>query len=112
MPVEPGNVLNAGGDVSVGRDGRVAVTIRGADDYTSVRAAGALALEGDLALDVDGALTPGTVLTIMKARSISGQFHGLPEGRAVLAGGHLFRVSYRNSSVTLTVLRRVAPTGG
>jgi autotransporter-associated beta strand protein len=112
VPVEPGNVLNAGGDVSVGRDGRVAVTIRGADDYTSVRAAGDLALEGDLALDVDGALTPGTVLTIMKARSISGQFHGLPEGRAVLAGGHLFRVSYRNSSVTLTVMRRVAPTGG
>ena len=39
VSVEPGNVLNAGGDVSVGRKGRVAVTIRGDNDYTSVRAA-------------------------------------------------------------------------
>ena len=59
VPVEPGNVLNAGGDVSVGRKGRVAVTIRGDDDYTSVRAAGDLELDGELALDVHGALTRG-----------------------------------------------------
>ncbi len=73
--VAPGNVLNAGADVSVGRDGRVAVAIRGDDDYTSVRAAGDLTLDGELALDVDGALTPGTVLTIMSGRSITGRFH-------------------------------------
>ena len=106
VSVEPGNVLNAGGDVSVGRKGRVAVTIRGDDDYTSVRAAGDLVLAGELALDVDGALTRGTVLTIMSGRSITGRFHALPEGRVVRAGGHLFRVSYRDSSVTLTVMRR------
>jgi subtilase-type serine protease len=71
VPVEPGNVLNAGGDVRVGRDGRVAVTIRSEDDYTGVRAAGGLVLDGELALDVDGALTPGTVLTILSGRSIT-----------------------------------------
>ena len=54
VSVEPGNVLNVGGDVSVGGKGRVAVTIRGDDDYTSVRAAGDLVLDGELALDVHG----------------------------------------------------------
>jgi autotransporter-associated beta strand protein len=110
VPVEPGNVLKAGGDVSVGRAGRVAVTIRSDDDYTSVRAAGDLVLDGELALDVDGALTPGTVLTIMSGRSITGRFHALPEGRVLLAGGHLLRVSYHDNSVTLTVMRGVPPT--
>jgi autotransporter-associated beta strand protein len=107
--VEPGNILNAGGDVSVGRKGRVAVTIRSDDDYTSVRAAGDLDLDGELVPDVDGALTPGTVLTIMRGRSISGRFHALPEGRVLLAGGHLFRASYRDNSVTLTVMRGCLP---
>ncbi len=106
VSVEPGNVLNAGRDVSVDRKGRVAVTISGDDDYTSVRAAGRLRLAGDLALDVDGALTRGTELTIMSGRSITGRFHALPEGRVVRAGGHLFQVSYRHSRVTLTVIRR------
>jgi autotransporter-associated beta strand protein len=99
----PGNVLNAGRDVTVGRDGRMAVTINDDDDYTSVRAAGDLALAGDLSLDVHGTLTEGTVLTIMSGRSISGAFHAMPERRVVRAGGHLFTVSYRNNAVTLTV---------
>jgi autotransporter-associated beta strand protein len=110
VPVEPGNVLNAGGDVIVGREGRVAVTIRSDDDYTSVRAAGDLVLDGKLALDVDGALTPGSVLTIISGRSIKGRFHALPEGRVLHAGGHLFRISYRGNSVTLTVMRRLPAT--
>jgi subtilase-type serine protease len=105
VPVDAGNVLNAGGNVSVSRNGRVAVTIRDDDDSTSVRAAGDLALDGELALDVRGTLTPGTVLTIMSGRSISGRFDSLPEGRVLLAGGHLFRVSYRDNRVTLTVMR-------
>jgi autotransporter-associated beta strand protein len=108
--VAPGNVLTVGGDVSIGRDGRLAVTIRGDRDYTSVRAAGDLVLDGGLHLDVRGALTPGTVLTIMSGSSISGSFHALPENRVLLAGGHLFRVSYKNNSVTLTVLGAVPPT--
>ena len=107
--VAPGNVLTVGGDVSIGRDGRLAVTIRGDRDYTSVRAAGDLVLDGELTLDVRGALTRGTVLTIMSGKSISGSFHRLPERAVLLAGGHLFRVSYKNNSVTLTVMHAVPP---
>jgi subtilase-type serine protease len=103
----PGNVLNVGGDVSVAREGRVAVTIRSDNDYTSVQAAGDLVLDGRLTLDVQGALTPGTVLTIMRGKSIEGNFHGMPEKRVVNTGGYLFRVSYKNASVTLTVKHAV-----
>ena len=44
-------------------------------------------------------LTPGTVLTIMSGKSISGTFHRLPERSVLRAGGYLFRVSYKNNSV-------------
>jgi autotransporter-associated beta strand protein len=107
VAVAPGNVLNVGGDVSVAREGRVAVTIRSDDDYTSVQAAGDLVLDGRLTLDVQGALTPGTVLTIMRGTSIEGNFHAMPENRVVNTGGYLFSVSYRNASVTLTVKHAV-----
>jgi subtilase-type serine protease len=103
--VVPGNVLNVGGDVRIGREGRLAVTISGDSDYTSVRAAGDLVLHGNLHLDAHGTLTPGTVLTIMSGRSISGRFHALAEGGVLHADGHQFRVSYKNNSVTLTVMR-------
>jgi subtilase-type serine protease len=99
------NVLNVGGDVRLGEEGRVAATISGDSDYTSVRAAGDLVLHGDLDLDVHGTLTPGTVLTIMSGASVSGTFHGLAEGSVVKANGHRFSVSYENNSVTLTVMR-------
>ncbi|MFE9695069.1 S8 family serine peptidase [Micromonospora sp. NPDC005806] len=107
--VTPGDVLNVGGNVSIGQEGRLAVTISGDGDYTSVRAAGELALAGELDLDVRGSLTPGTVLTIMSGSSISGTFHAVPENRVMNADGHLFRVSYKNNSVTLTVLRALPP---
>ena len=58
---------------------------------------------------MQGALAKGTVLTIMSGSSITGTFHSLPEKRAWLAGGHLFRVSYENNSVTLTVMQAVPP---
>ena len=105
--VAPDNVLDVGGDVTVARKGGYAVTIRGGDDYTSAQVAGDVALDGELTLDVQGALTPGTVLTIMRGASIKGNFHAMPEKRVVNAGGYLFRVSYRNASVTLTVLHAV-----
>jgi autotransporter-associated beta strand protein len=110
VAVAPGNVLNVGGDVSVAREGRVAVTIRSDDNYTSVQAAGHLVLDGRLTLDVQGTLTPGTVLTIMRGKSIEGNFHAMPEKRVVNTGGYLFRVSYRNASVTLTVMHAVPAT--
>ncbi|WP_156028103.1 S8 family peptidase [Candidatus Solirubrobacter pratensis] len=105
VQVAPGNVLTTGGKVVVAKRGRVAVTIRGDRDYTSVQAAGDLALDGDLTLDVRGPVQPGAVLTIMRGGAISGRFEGMPEGRVVRAGGHLLRVSYRNRSVSLTVMR-------
>jgi autotransporter-associated beta strand protein len=103
--VVPGKVLNVGGDVRIGREGRLATTISGDGDYTSVRAAGELVLHGNLHLDAHGTLTRGTVLTIMSGGSISGTFHALAEGGVVHADGHRFRVSYKNNSVTLTVMR-------
>jgi subtilase-type serine protease len=110
VAVAPGNVLTVGGDVRIGREGRVAVTVRSASDYTSVEADGDLVLDGELILDVQGALAQGTVLTIMTAGSVTGGFHALPENRAWQTGGHLFRVSYLNNSVTLTVMHAVPPT--
>lgn len=103
--IVPGNVLTAGGDVRIGEDGRLAVTISGDGDFTSVRAAGDLVLRGRLHLDVHGTLTPGTVLTIMSGGSVGGRFHGLDEGDVVRAKDRRFKVSYKNDSVTLTVLR-------
>jgi autotransporter-associated beta strand protein len=104
-PVSPGNVLTVGKNVTIGRNGHFVVTIRGDSDYTSVRAADKLLLAGKLTLDVRGALTPGTVLTIMSGKSIRGHFRAMPEKRVLNAGGYLFRVSYRNNRATLTVMR-------
>lgn len=106
-----GNVLNVGGNVTVGGQGRVAVTISSDRDYTSVRAAGKLLLDGELDLDVRGKLTPGTVFTIMSGSSIKGAFHALPENLALNVGGYLFRVSYQNNSMTLTVMHPVPNNG-
>ncbi|MFD0782471.1 S8 family serine peptidase [Micromonospora azadirachtae] len=109
--VTPGNVLKVGGDVTVSRAGRLAITISGDHDYTSVRAEGDLVLDGELALDVRAPLTPGTVLTIMSGDSIKGNFHSLPERRVLNTGRHMFRVSYQGGAVTLTVVRRLPGAG-
>lgn len=112
--VAPGNVLNVGGDVTVSRAGRLAITISGDHDYTSVRAAGDLVLSGELTLDIRAPVTPGTVLTIMSGDSIRGNFHSLPERRVLNAGHHMFRVSYQGGDVTLTAVRTLpgARSGG
>ena len=109
--VAPGNVLKVGGDVTVSRAGRLAITISGDHNYTSVRAAGDLVLRGKLDLDIRARLTPGTVLTIMSGDSIKGNFHSLPERRVLNAGRHLFRVSYQDGDVTLTVVRTLPGAG-
>ncbi|SIN44490.1 S8 family serine peptidase [Micromonospora cremea] len=109
--VAPGNVLNVGGEVTVSRAGRLAITISGDHDYTSVRAAGDLVLDGELALDIRAPLTPGTVLTIMSGDSIKGNFRSLPERRILNAGHHMFRVSYHDGDVTLTVVRTLPGAG-
>ncbi|MCQ4214239.1 S8 family serine peptidase [Streptomyces longispororuber] len=103
--IAPGNVLNVGGDVTIRRAGRLAITISGNHDCTSVRAAGDLVLEGKLTLDIRASLTPGAELQIMSGGSIKGNFLSLPEQHTLKAGGHTFRVSYRHGDVTLTVVR-------
>jgi hypothetical protein len=62
-------------------------------------------LDGDLALDVRGELSEGTVLTIMEGSAVEGTFRGLAEGAVTNADGYRFRVSYEDGSVTLTVVR-------
>jgi hypothetical protein len=112
VAVAPGNVLNVGGDVHIGPEGRLAVTVRSDSDYTSVEADGGLVLDkkATLVLDVQGALTQGTVLTIMKGGSVTGTFHTLSQNAAWHTGGYLFKVSYLDNSVTLTVMHAVPPT--
>src|SRR3954471_6919236 len=102
--VDADDVLDAGGDVRIGAAGRLAVTARSATDYTSVHASGDVALDGPLALDVQGAITPGAVLTLASGRSLTGTFDDLPEGAILRAGGTAFRVSYLNNAATLTVV--------
>ena len=109
VAVAPGNVLKVGGNVRIGREGRVVVTVRSDTDYTSVEAKGDLVLDGELVLDVQGALTQGAVLTIMGG-SVTGTFDKLPDNRVWQTGGHLFRVSYEPNRVTLTVMHAVPPT--
>src|SRR3954454_12942454 len=70
--VDADDVLDAGGDVRIGAAGRLAVTARSATDYTSVHAAGDVALDGPFAPDVQGAITPGAVLTLASGRSLTG----------------------------------------
>ncbi|MDG9674112.1 S8 family serine peptidase [Micromonospora sp. DH14] len=103
--VPQGNVLKVGGDVTISRAGRLAITISGDRDYTSVRATGALVLDGELTLDVRAPITPGTVITIMSGASIKGNFHSMPERRVLNVGGHMFRVSYKGGAMTLTAER-------
>ena len=105
VPVTPATVLNVGGDVNLGRKGRLAVTISSDHNYTGVRSTGELDLDGQLSLDVHGELTRGTTLTIMSGESLEGTFRGLAEGAALSADGHKFKVSYEDDSVTLTVVR-------
>jgi subtilase-type serine protease len=109
--VAPGNVLDVGGDVNVSGMGVLAITISGDHDYTSLRAAGDLVLDGELDLDIRAPLTPGTVLTIASGDSIQGNFHSLPERRILNADGHLFRVSYEGGDMTLTVVRTLPEAG-
>ena len=107
VPVAAGNLLSVGGDVRIVHNGALAITVRSASagDYTSVQAAGDVVLGGALAvLDVARALPPGTVLTILSGRSITGTFRALPNKETLFADDHLFRVNYEQDRVTLTVV--------
>ncbi len=112
VAVTAGNVLSAG-NVRVSAPGRFVVTARSASDYTRLEATGDLVLGGQLVLDRQGALAPGTSLTIARGRSVSGTFAGLSEGAFVYAGGQTFRITYANNSVTLVAAATTdTPVGG
>jgi hypothetical protein len=61
-------------------------------------------VDGD---DGDGRRLNRAIEVARTGSSVDGAFHKLPQGRVLLAGGHLFKVSYEDGSVTLTVLRAV-----
>ncbi len=98
-------------DVRIGAGGRLAITARSATGYSSVRAAGDVALDGALALDVQGPINLGAVLTIVSGRSLSGTFDDLPEGTVLVARGQQFRVSYLHDAVTLTAIAETTVGG-
>ena len=105
VQLAPGSTLYVGDRLVIERMGDLALTVSSDQDYTSVRAAGDVVLHGALRLDAPRHLRRGTALTIVRGRSIRGHFRGLRDGRVFYEDGHRFRVSYRNRSVTLTVLR-------
>jgi len=104
VSVPPGNVLSVGSPVHIGHKGVFASTIRSNTDYTKVVSTSNLILDGTLFLDIEGAPTPGAVLTIMSGKKVVGTFNNLPEGSTVIASGQRFRISYRGDKVTLTAL--------
>ena len=105
VAVAPGNVLSVGGDVPIGRDGTVAITVRSGADYTSVQADGDVLLAGNMTVDVERALPRGTVLTVVRGRSVTGQFRQLPN-KACPARGRpsVPRAPTTADRVTLTVV--------
>jgi subtilase-type serine protease len=95
-----------GGTLSIVGSHASSIDVRGGTLGGSGGVAGGINVaDGVLRPGAHGTLTPGTALTIMSGRSISGTFRGLAEGDVVKANGHRFTVSYKNNSVTLTVLR-------
>ena len=89
------------------------MTARSASDYTRIESTGDVVLGGQLVLDVQGPLAPGTSLTVARGRSVSGTFAGLSEGAFVYAGGRTFRITYANNSVTLVAAATTdTPVGG
>ena len=102
--VPPGDVLSVGSPVHIGHKAGFESTIRSNTDYTAVVTTSNLILDGALFLDIEGAPTPGEVLTIMSGKKVVGTFTNLPEGSTVIASGQRFRISYRGDKVTLTAL--------
>jgi autotransporter-associated beta strand protein len=101
VTLQAGNVLKVGSLRMTG--GTLAIAARSATDYTSIESTGDVVLGGQLALDLQGALAPGTSLVIAKGRTVTGTFAGLPEGTLLQAGGKTLRITYANNAATLVV---------
>jgi autotransporter-associated beta strand protein len=97
----PGNALSVGGNARIA--GRTLITLRSSTDYGKLRAGGDVVLSGPLALDIQGSLTPGTRLTLVKGKTVTGTFTGLPEGTYIQQGGYWFWVSYLGGEASLFI---------
>lgn len=104
VTVPPGDVLSVDSPVHIGHKAEFVSTIRSNTDYTKVVTTSDLLLDGTLFLDIQGAPTPGAVLTVMSGKKVVGTFTNLPEGSTVIASGQRFRISYLGNKVTLTAL--------
>jgi autotransporter-associated beta strand protein len=97
----PGNALDVGGNARIA--GSTLIAVRSSTDYGKLRADGDVVLSGPLTLDLQGPLTPGTRLTLVKGKTVTGTFAGLPEGTYIQQGGYWFWVSYLGGEASLFV---------
>jgi len=99
-----GNVLNTG-PVKMLPAASFLTAIRGDTDYAQLNASGSVSVNGTLLVSLGGAVSPGTVLTIIQTTgSVIGTFKSLPNGSTFFVGGQGFRIAYGASNVTLTAL--------
>lgn len=89
------------GDLTLDVGGLMDFTVDGASpqtDHDQIRVGGAVALDGDLNLDVFGSFTEGTEIALILndgTDPILGEFNGLPEGAKIPIGNGLaFQISY------------------
>ncbi|MDA0185332.1 S8 family serine peptidase [Solirubrobacter phytolaccae] len=92
------SALKLAGNLTLGSG--ASLVIKGAGtEYSRVWADGDVTLGGNLT--IAGAINPGTTLTLVKGKSITGTFANLPEGTIFKSGGNTFHISYANNAVTL-----------
>jgi subtilase-type serine protease len=97
--LKAGDVKFTGGTFTVFADGT---------GVTSLDASGDVVLDGNLAVNVTGPV--GSPLTLIKGKSITGTFNGLPEGALLTIGSQTMRVSYLDNAVTLLAATTVGGT--
>jgi len=68
-------------------------------------------LGGPLTLDIQGPLTTGTKLTLVKGKTITGTFAGLPEGTYFQQGGYWLWVSYLGNEASLFIAATTTVSG-
>jgi subtilase-type serine protease len=102
VALTPGDVLSAS-VAKIGLGGGFTATLKAGGVSSRLVATGAVALGGNLLLDVETVPNQGDAYTLIQAGSILGTFAGLPEGALFTAGGRQYRISYQGSKVTITV---------
>ena len=101
VALTPGDVLSAS-VAKIGLGGGFTATLKAGGVSSRLVATGAVALGGNLLLDVETVPNQGDAYTLIQAGSILGTFAGLPEGAVFTASGRQYRISYQGSKVTIT----------